>query len=509
MKVNVVGGGLAGLAAAVRLAAEGHQVAIFEQNGHLGGKMNVWKSMGYTFDMGPTIITMPDVLNRLFESVGRRMEDYVDLVSLDPQWRTFYADGSHIDLCSSLEAMTKELSRTAPSEIGSYLSFLTYCQRMYDISEKWFFWKPWGSLKDVMSASTFGPQSLSLAAAIDPMSSIHQAVGRHFKDPRLKQLFEHFVQYVGSSPFVAPAILCLIPWVQLGYGCWYPMGGTGQIAAALTKLCDEFNIEVHCNTTVSRIEITNGKAAGIVDGTGKIYPCDAIVANSDITKTCTELLPEKEAAAAVRRQGSALEPACSGMVLYLGCRKKFSGFLHHDFLFSADSDAEFADIYEKKIPHGDPSIYLAIPSLTDPTVAPEGCEAVYALVHTPYISPEYDWSTRAKEYRDIIVKKMERCGFDGLEESIETERWITPLDLEKLYRVNKGAIYGVVTRRGITSAFKTGNRSALPGLYFAGGSVNPGAGVPMVLMSGQIAAECLLEDVASAGAAPARKAASA
>ncbi len=509
MKINIVGGGLAGLAAAIPLAAKGHQVAIFEQNSHLGGKMNVWQSKGYTFDMGPTIITMPAVLEQLFQSAGRNVQDYLNMVSLDPQWRTIYSDGSHIDLCSSLEAMTAELSRTAPAEISNYLNFLSYCQRMYEISEKWFFWKPWGSLKDVMSASTFGPQSLSLAAAIDPMSSIHQAVGRHFKDERLRQLFEHFVQYVGSSPFVAPAILCLIPWVQLGYGCWYPMGGTGKIAAALTKLCLELGIEVHCNTLVAQINVSNGRATGITDGDGKIHPADIVIANSDITLTCTELLPERDATTAVKRQGSALEPACSGMVLYLGCKKKFEGFLHHDFLFSSDSDAEFRDIYEKRVPHSDPSIYLAIPSITDPTVAPEGCEAVYALVHTPYVSPEYDWNTRAREYRDIIVKKMERCGFTGLEESIETERWITPLDLQKLYRVNKGAIYGVVTRRGLTSAFKTGNRSPLPGLYFAGGSVNPGAGVPMVLMSGQIAANCVLEDITSGAVSGAPKLATA
>ena len=251
MKINIVGGGLAGLASAVRLSGAGHQVALFEKNSHLGGKMNVWESEGYTFDMGPTIITMPAVMRRLFESVGRRMEDYLQLVSLDPQWRTFFADGSRYDLYSSLEGMTAELSQFAPNELGNYLEFLTYAQRMYDISEKWFFWKPWGSLKDVMAAGSFGPQSLSLASAIDPMSSMHQAIRKHFKDPRLMQLFEHFVQYVGSSPFVAPAILCLIPWVQLGLGCWYPMGGTGSIARALGKLCEEFGVEVHTNTVLS------------------------------------------------------------------------------------------------------------------------------------------------------------------------------------------------------------------------------------------------------------------
>lgn len=493
MKTIVVGGGLAGLAAAVRLAGEGQKVALFEKNSHLGGKMNVWQSEGFTFDMGPTIITMPAVLERLFSSVGRRVEDYMQMVSLDPQWRTFFADGSKFDLYSSLEGAVEEMSRFAPEEMSNYLEFLTYSHRMYDISDKWFFWKPWGSLSDVMKAGTFGPQSLSLAASIDPMTSMHQAIRKHFKDPRLAQLFEHFVQYVGSSPFIAPAILCLIPWVQLGYGCWYPMGGTGAIARALAKLCEELGVEVHTDSAVENILMRNGRAVGIV-ANGVSYEADAVIANSDVVRTFQDLLPKEEGEPYLKKNAGRLEPACSGVVLYLGCNKRFPDLLHHDFFFSANSDEEFRDIYERRIPHADPTIYLAVPSRTDPTVAPEGGEAVYALVHTPYISSEYDWETGAQAYRDIIVNKMERCGMHGLKDSIVTERMITPRDLEKLYWVNKGAIYGVVTKRGLTSAFKTGNRSHIPGLYFAGGSVNPGAGVPMVLMSGQIAAQCVLED---------------
>jgi diapolycopene oxygenase len=222
---------------------------------------------------------------------------------------------------------------------------------------------------------------------------------------------------------------------------------------------------------------------------------DAIVANSDIVRTFRDLLPQDESESFLRKNAARLEPACSGVVLYLGCRKRFPSLLHHDFMFSANSDEEFKDLYERHIPHADPTIYIAIPSRTDPTVAPRGCEAVYALVHTPYISPEYDWERNAQSYRNVIVDKMERCGMEGLKDSIETERMITPIDLEQLYWVNQGAIYGVVTKRGLTSAFKTGNRSHIKGLYFAGGSVNPGAGVPMVLMSGQIAAQCVLEDL--------------
>jgi diapolycopene oxygenase len=495
MKAAVVGGGLAGCAAAVRLAHAGHEVTVFEKNAHLGGKMNVWEKNGYYFDMGPTIITKPDVIKRLFEDVGRNLDDYLELVDLDPQWRAFFHDGSHLDLYTSLHRMSEELARFAPEEVANYLQFLSYCHRMNDISDKWFYWKSYGSISDMMKSNPMNLQSLNLARNIDPLSTMHQAIRKHFKDERLAQLFEHFVQYVGSSPFVAPAILCLIPWVQIALGCWYPMGGTGAIARALTRLCDELGVDVRYETPVERIETQGGKVTGVVPQGGRLEAFDVVVANSDIVRTLEGMLSDASAKTYLHKHEKQLEPACSGIVLYLGCRKTWPHLKHHDFYFSADSDAEFHDIYDKKIPHEDPTCYLAVPSLTDPSVAPKGCTALYVLVHCPYVTEAFDWERETARYRDVIIDKLERWGLDGLRDSIEVSHTITPRDLERMYWVNRGAIYGVVTQRGLNSAFKTANRSdIIKGLYWAGGSVNPGPGVPMVLMSGQIAANCVIED---------------
>ncbi len=506
-RVAIVGGGLAGCAAAVRLAHAGHSVTLFEKNSHLGGKMNVWTEGGYTFDMGPTIITKPDVLDRLFADVGRNRADYIELVDLDPQWRTFFADGSSFDLYSSLEKMTAELARFAPAELARYLEFLAYSQRMYDISDRWFFWKSYGSITDMMRSNPMSPQSLGLALNMDPFTTMHQAIRKHFKDPRLAQLFEHFVQYVGSSPFVAPAILCLIAWVQLGLGCWYPMGGTGSIARALAWLCGELSVEIRTNTPIAHIETADGCIVGVVPEGGELERFDAVIANSDIVRTLESLLGTREATDALHKREKQLEPACSGIVLYLGCNRQWPQLKHHDFFFSADSDAEFRDLYENHVPHSDPTCYLAVPSITDPAVAPEGCTALYVLVHTPYVTESFEWDREAERYRDVILDKLERSGLTGLRDSIEASRTVTPRDLERMYWVNRGAIYGVVTQRGLNSAFKTANRSdVVRGLYWAGGSVNPGPGVPMVLMSGQIAANCVIEDFGTIAAAdsPAR-----
>jgi len=503
MKIGVVGGGLAGCAAAVKLAHAGHEVTLFEKNNHLGGKMNVYEERGYYFDMGPTIITKPDVIHRLFEDVGRNSADYLELVDLDPQWRSFFSDGSHLDLYTSMQEMVKELQRFAPDEVANYLQFLAYCHRMNDISDKWFYWKSYGSIAEMMKANPMTPQSLGLAMSMDPFSTMHQAIQKHFKDDRLAQLFEHFVQYVGSSPFVAPAILCLIPWVQIALGCWYPMGGTGSIARALTRLCDEFGVTVRYETPIERIHTKNNKIVGVVPQDGVMESFDIVVANSDIVRTLEQMISEPAAKTYLHKHEKQLEPACSGIVLYLGCNKTWDHLKHHDFYFSTDSDAEFHDIYDKKVPHEDPTCYLAVPSLTDPSVAPEGCTALYVLVHCPYLTEAFDWDKEAIRYRDVIIDKLEKWGLDGLRDSIEVSHTITPRDLEQMYWVNRGAIYGVVTQKGLKSAFKTSNRSdIIKGLYWAGGSVNPGPGVPMVLMSGQIAANCIIEDYGTGSKRP-------
>ncbi len=499
-KIAVVGGGLAGCAAAVRLAHAGHGVTLFEKNAHLGGKMNVWEEGGYYFDMGPTIITKPDVLDRLFEDVGRKREDYLELVSLDPQWRAFFADGSKIDLYTSLVEMAAELKRVAPDEVGNYLAFLAYSQKMNDVSDRWFYWKSYGGLGDMMRANPMNAQSLGLMMNMDPLTTMHQAVRKHFKDERLAQLFEHFVQYVGSSPFVSPAILCLIAWVQIGLGCWYPIGGTGEIARALTRLCDELGVDVRLDTPIDRIETQNGKITGVVAQGGSLEAFDVVVANSDIVRTLEQTLIGANAPVYLKKNEKQLEPACSGIVLYLGCNKTWPQLKHHDFYFSANSDEEFRDIYERKVPHEDPTCYLAVPSITDPQVAPPGCTSLYVLVHCPYVTDAFDWDKHTTRYRDVIIDKLERGGMTGLRDSIQVSKTITPCDLERMYWVNRGAIYGVVTQRNLNAAFKTSNRSELvKGLYWAGGSVNPGPGVPMVLMSGQIAANCVIEDYGQGG----------
>jgi phytoene desaturase len=301
---------------------------------------------------------------------------------------------------------------------------------------------------------------------------------------------------VGSNPYASPAVLCSIAHMQAADGVWYPMGGTRAVAEALAKLAGELGADIRTGVDVKGIEIENGAVRGVRLETG-VEPYDSVVSNMDSIRTYKELIGG-DVGARFERKG--YEPACSGVVLYLGLREKYDHLAHHDFVFSRDPEEEFEYIYNKGEPAPDPTAYLAAPAVTDPSVAPEGGEALYVLVHTPYLRPHHDWSKMFAPYRQKIVDKLKRtAGMEDLEERIVVERHLTPQDIHDRYKVLNGAIYGLASHGKFLGAFKPGNRSRqVRGLYLAGGAAHPGPGMPMVMMSGWIAADALDQDAGGA-----------
>jgi phytoene desaturase len=498
--VVIVGGGLAGLASAIELARRGARVTIVERNAHLGGKMNVLSEAGFSFDMGPTILTLPQVLRGILERCGRRPEEYVDLVRLDPQWRCFYEDGVSLDLLDGEEAMALSLDARFPGAGGGWRSFLAHSRRMLRLSEDVFFYKDLGGVQDLIRRPP--PRRKGILGDVLAMrmhSTMAATVHRHIAEPHVRQLAEHFLQYVGSSPFLAPAILSLIAAAQADHGCWYAMGGTRMVARALGRLAEELRVECRLGTGVARIEVEGGRVRGVLTTAGEFLGADAVVSNGDVQRTMRDLISTDRARAAQRSIASAYAPACSGVVLYLGLDRQYEQLAHHCFLFSRESAEEFDDIYRKGIPARDPTIYLAAPSRTDPAQAPPGCEALYALIHTPYIRPGQRWEGPGgllESYRDTVLAKLERMGLRGLRRHIVVERALTPQGIESRYAAEGGAIYGLASHGRLRGGFKPRNRSPVArGLYLAGGSVNPGPGVPMVLMSGVTAASAVAEDL--------------
>lgn len=499
--VVVIGGGLAGLAAACELAARGARVTLVERNRHLGGKMNVLSERGFTFDMGPTILTMPDVLRGIISRSGRRVEEYIDLVRLDPQWRCLYEDGTKIDLLGDVDAMAAALDRRFPGQaLGQgWRSFVDYSRRMYRLSGRVFFYRDLGGIGDLMrKPPPREPGLLGDIAAMRLHSTVGATAAKHLREPHILQLAEHFLQYVGSSPFLAPAILTLIAAAQVDHGCWYAMGGTRMVARSLARILEEEGVERIVGVGVRRILSDGARASGVELEDGRTIEADAVISNCDVQKTNRDLLATPAAIAEQRRIAKSYTPACSGVVLYLGLDRRYEHLLHHDFLFSRSSDEEFDDIYRKGLPARDPTIYLCVPSRTDEGQAPPGGEALYALIHTPYLRPDHDWDAPGGlfgRYRRTILDKLKRFGMEDIEERIVVERHLTPSDIGRMYAAEGGAIYGLASHGRLKGGFKPRNRSAVLGnLYLAGGSANPGPGVPMVLMSGVTAADALAED---------------
>ncbi len=496
-RIGVVGGGLAGLASACTLAARGYKVVLFERNEWLGGKAAPLEGAGFRFDMGPTIVTIPSVLRRIFAEADRKMEDYLDMRRLDPQWRCFFQDGSVLNLMQDPAKMTGELERFAPGTNSGqrYLDFLQWSERLNGISQRFFFYKPIGGLRDMFDFKTaFDPKVLGDVLAMRMGRSVAGAVRSFTPDPRVAQMMDHYTQYVGSSPYGSPAILCSIAHMQTDEGIWYPMGGTRAVPLALEKLAHELGVEIHTNTCITKI-LTQGKqVTGVRTNHGEEIPLRAVVSNSDAVRTHRELLDGDVGRKFEKRRR--YEAACSGVVLYLGLKKRYDHLAHHDFVFSRDPHEEFDWIYKKGEPAPDPTCYLAATTCSEPGTAPAGGEALYVLVHTPYLRPHHDWKKMLPAYRKVILDKLKTTGqMPDIEERIVFERTLTPQDIHDRYHVLDGAIYGLASHGKFLGAFKPSNRSAdLRGLYLAGGAAHPGPGMPMVLMSGWIAADALDKD---------------
>jgi diapolycopene oxygenase len=506
-RVVVIGSGLGGLAATAVLAARGHRVTTYEKNDWLGGKAAVLNVEGHRFDMGPTILTVPSVLRRIFEEAGRPMEDYLELIRIDPQWRCFFDDGTTLDLMERVDEAAAAMDHFVPGKgVGDgYRQFQALAKQLHRVSQDFFFWKSVESLRDTMDVRrNMNPSTIRDVISLRMGCSVAGTIRSRVTDARVAQMLDHFTQYVGSSPYASPAVLCAIGHMQASEGIWYPVGGTRAVAEALVRLGRDLGAEYRTGVDVVGLEREGERVTGVALDDGSREPAAAVVSNMDSIRTYGELVG---GATGQHYERKGFEPACSGVVLYLGLKKRYEHLLHHSFVFSRDPHEEFDWIYNKGEPAPDPTAYLAAPSFSDPSVAPEGGEALYVLVHTPFLRRHHDWRTILPGYRQVILDKLKRtAGMEDIEERIVVERHLTPADIHERYRVLNGAIYGLASHGRFFGAFKPGNRSRqAPGLYLAGGAAHPGPGMPMVMMSGWIAADALDRDlsgeVAQEGAA--------
>ncbi|GAB6854303.1 phytoene desaturase family protein [Asaia astilbis] len=498
--VIIIGAGLGGLAAACTLSARGHKVVVLEANDWTGGKAAELSQDGYRFDMGPTILTLPSVLKRIFAEGGLSLDERLDLRRLDPQWRCFFDEGSPLDLVEDIPQMAAELEKRHRGDGKGYEALLAMSEKLHEISRRFVFWKSVGGLRDTIKiGEAMAPDTMRDVLALRMHSTLGREIRKRISNPQAAQVFDHFTQYVGSNPLQAPAVLTGIAHMQVDEGIWYPIGGTRAVPQALRRMAEENGVVFKTNSRVTRLVHDSKRVRGVVTEQGDTFAASAVISNMDSVRTMRELVDAQIAPRAVRsfkRQWKHREPACSGVVLYLGLNRAYNHLAHHNFVFSRDPEEEFDAIYKHGEPAPDPTCYLAAPSRTEPQTAPDGGEALYVLVHTPYLRPGQNWTEMFPGYRQVILDKLKKAGgMPDIEERIVSEHHLTPMDIHTRYAPQAGAIYGLASHGRLSGGFKPANRSGeLAGLYLAGGSAHPGPGMPMALMSGWIAADCLDSD---------------
>jgi diapolycopene oxygenase len=484
-RVIVIGAGLGGISAAISLAQKGYEVSIHERNDRIGGKLNFVKSHGYTFDLGPSILTLPHLFERLFERSGKRMSDYFTILPLRPHWRNFFEDGKVIDLHPDPEIMAAE-ARKAGEDPAAVQRFLAYSAQLYDLVNEGYFEQGLDTAADFRSFYGLGK-----FLKFDLFRSMHGGVARFLKTRHMRDIFDYFIKYVGSSALHAPAFMNCMPTIQFRYDLWYVDGGLYHIARGLGKLMDELGIRVFTESEVSSVTREDGRVTGITAG-GVFHPADFVVSNMEVIPAYASLLEEDEA---FLRTLEKYEPSCSGLVLELGLDRQYPQLAHHNFFYSADQKRHFRTVFRKHQLPPDPTIYLVAASRTDPTVAPPGCDCLKILPHIPYINDRNPLSRDDyMAFKERVIDKLERMGLTDLRRHVVYEHCWTPDDIRDRYRSNKGSIYGVVSDRLRNLAFKAPKQSVkYPNLFFVGGSVNPGGGMPMVVLCGQKVAEKLAD----------------
>ena len=477
-RVIVIGSGLGGISAAISLAQEGYAVAIHEKNAQIGGKLNVLKAQGYSFDLGPSILTLPHLFGRLFERSGRKLEDYIPIRTLRPHWRNFFEDGTVVDLYPEPEKMAEQARKVGEDPVNVE-RFLKYSADLYELVNDGYFEQGLDTSDDF--AKFYG---LWKFTKFDLFRTMHGGVKRFLKTRYLQDVFDYFIKYVGSSAYHSPAFMNCLPNIQFRYDLWYVDGGLYNIAIGLGKLMTELGVEVHLNSEVAEVRKQGESVTGIVTKDGAFHAADILVSNMEVIPAYEKLLREDTQ---FLRTLEKYEPACSGLVLELGLDCQYPQLAHHNFFFSDEQREHFHTVFRKRQLPPDPTIYLVAASRTDPTVAPPGCDCLKILPHIPFID---DKNPLTREdylaFKERVVDKLERMGLKDLRQHVVFEHCWTPLDIQQQYYSNKGSIYGVVSDRFKNLAFKAPKQSTkYPNLFFAGGSVNPGGGMPMVILCGQ------------------------
>jgi phytoene desaturase len=489
-KIIIIGSGFGGLGAAVRLAARGHQVEIFEKRDRPGGRAYVYEQNGFMFDSGPTVITAPFMFDDLFKAAGKRREDYVQFVPCNPFYRIFDHQGRSFNYNNDPDFILKEIDRWSPADKEGYQRFIQTTRPIFEKGFVELAAKPFLRFTDMLKIA---PDLVRLQS----YKSVYGYVSQFVQDDFLRQVFSFHPLLVGGNPFDTTSIYAMIHYLEREWGVYYAMGGTGAIVDALCRLFEELGGKIHLNAEVAEILVEGRKTTGIRMKDGAIHMADAIVSNADVAWTYMNLIPNRS-----RRWNKDIRYrntrySMSLFVIYFGTRRRYTGcgLAHHNIILSKRYKDLLDDIFTRKVLADDFSLYLHMPTITDPSIAPPGHESFYVLSPVPNLAAgDVDWTKMAPLYKEKILTFLEDNYLPGLRENLVAEHYIDPLHFQNTLNSYQGAAFSVEPILTQSAWFRPHNRSEdFHNLYFVGAGTHPGAGLPGVLSS-SIIVENLIEE---------------
>lgn len=493
----VIGSGLGGLAAAVRLRRKGFHTIVLEANEQLGGRASVFKREGFTFDAGPTVVTAPHLFSELFEMVGRDPDDYYEMMPVDPFYRVKFQDGTHFDYIGEEERILEQIREMSPGDVDGYRKLAAKSKDIFEVGYEQLVDQPFHELGAMLRAV---PDMIRLGS----QRSVHGMVSKYVKDERLRQVFTFQPLLIGGNPFDVSSIYMLIHWLERKWGVWFPRGGTNALVAALGRLLDEIGVEVHLNTPVERIEVSNGKVTGVVTEDGKVFQCDTIVSNADPSMVYTTMLAPEHRRVHTDRNVKRKNQSMSLFVGYFAADEQWKDTRHHTIIMGPRYKGLLHEIFHRKTLAEDFSLYLHRPGWTDSSLAPEGSDGFYVLSPVPNQRSGIDWEKQAEPYWNSIVDYLDQGELPGIKEKMKFSFHIDPRYFEGKMRSMDGAAFGIEPTLLQSAWFRYHNKSPdVGGLYFVGASVHPGAGMPGVLQTAAVL-EKLIPDLANGKAIPGR-----
>lgn len=482
----VVGGGIGGLSAALLLAHYGYRVEVFEQQPQVGGKAVSTSARGFRFDMGPTLFTMPFVLEEIFAATGRNINDYIELQLLEETTRYFYADGTEFRAFSDMKRYYSEAKHAFSDPLQRLSRYFSYCKTIYDLTADIFMFAPFHEWIDMVTDREKWARVFEMYK-MDPFRSMHRANKWFFKDPKLLQLMDRFATFNGSSPYRVPATLNIIAHVE-HMGAYVPKRGIRRIPEALAEAAAEEGAAINLNTPVEAINYNGTGVTGITVNGGK-YAFDIVVSNSDVTNTYISLLGQRNIFPALKYR--MLKPSTSALVFYWGVKGRYPRLATHNILFSEVYRREFRDLVRREICPKDPTVYIYISSKFNPADAPKGSENWYVMINAPY-RVNQNWDDEINRSRKAVLEKIHGYLGIDIEDNIRYEEVLTPPDIERRTDSRAGSIYGISSNNTIAAFLRQRNRSKqFKGLYFCGGSAAPGGGIPLAMLSGKMTAELI------------------